>query len=374
MQRVLVLITLLGLVFASLALGALASNWPFWSRAVAWQRAGPPWPEPASLRGPWQVFEPGRQAAVLQVSPDPALDELAQSLRTEVLLVGTPERVRAHFMPGHSAHSPVDGRGLAALLPTLLLGTLGEEWEPLLDTPMERLFVQWREDPRGAITPRQLLWQLGGLPAGPFRPLNPFSAQAMLRSGPDFRRAALSIEGDYPPGSHFEAAPVNAQLLALVAEQQQQRPYAQLLQERLWGDVAALPARGLLDHRRGMLAAHCCFVAAAEDWLRLGLLVAGHGHTGAGGMAAARGGGAGAADAALLPATYLAELVRQSPVHPGQGLGFEVQHDAAGRVLLILQSAGRLLAALPGRGRALFWSGGELTGAARQRLLEELAR
>lgn len=354
----LVLVTLLGLVFASLAIGALAAHWPFWTRALAWQRSAIQWPAPASLAGSWQRFEPAPAPLSLRLQPDTELAALAGSLDTDTLLVGSAGSVRAWFAQGHSSRSQVDGRGLSPVVPLLLLGTLAPAHPDLLERPLGEVIAAWRDDPRGAITPRQLLWQLSGLPAGPFRPLNPFSAQAMLRSGPDFTRAALSIEATYPPGSHFERAPVNAQLLALVAEQLQQRPWAELVGQLLWERMAAQPADGLLDHRRGTLAAHCCFVAAAEDWLRLGLLVAGHGHD--------------TAQGALVPPQFLSQVPGQSPVHPGQGLGFEVHHDAAGHVYLVLQTTGRLLAALPGRGRALFWSGGELDAGARQRLLEQL--
>ncbi|MGC4028893.1 MAG: serine hydrolase [Steroidobacteraceae bacterium] len=355
MQRTLVLITLLGLVVVSVAIGALASNWPFWSRALAWQNAAQGWPD--SLGGPRQTLQAGA-VPPLQIHGDAALDELAASTDATVLLVGAGGQVRAHFAAGNSADSLIDGRGLSAALPALLVGVLASQRPALLDTPVGELVKEWAGDPRGAITSRQLLWQLSGLPAGPFHPLDPFSDQAALRSGPDFRRAVLGIGSAYPPGSHFEPSPANAQLLALVAEAVTGQDFATALQQRLWSAVASRPAQGLLDHRRGMLAAHCCFIAAAGDWLRLGLLLAGDARAGA---------------RQLLSAEYLAELLRQSPVHPGYGLGLEIQQGAQG-VYLVLQSSGRLLAAAPGRGRALFWYGGELTPRLRSRLLQELER
>lgn len=353
MQRTLVLIALLGLVVVSTAIGALASNWPFWSRALAWQNAGDGWP--SALRGPWHTLQPGT-AAPLPIRGDASLDAFGAT-GTEVLLVAEPGQVRTHFAAGSSARTPIDGRGLSSAVPALLVGLLASEQPALLDRPVGGLVEEWAEDPRGAITARQLLWQLSGLPAGPFRPLNPFSAQAALRSGPDFQRATLAVDGVYPPGSHFEPSPANAQLLALVAEAVTGEDYAVVLQRRLWSVVAAEPAMGLLDHRRGTLAAHCCFVAAAEDWLRLGLLLAGDGRVGG---------------QRLLSPEYLAEIARHSPVHPGQGLGFAIRQGRQGEVYLLLQSAGRLLAAAPGRGRALFWSGGELTSRLLDRLLQEL--
>lgn len=363
MQRTLVILTIFILVVASVAVGALASNWPFWSRAIAWHQAVDGWPE--AVRGPWHTLEPASSVAPLTLVPDADLESLARELDTQVLLIADGERVRAHFAPGYSQDSPVDGRGLAQVLPALLVGVLVGEGRPgLLDLPVGSLLEEWREDPRGSITPRQLLWQLSGLPAGPFHPFNPFSEQSKLRAGPDFRRAALDIRTAYPPGSHFEAAPVNAQLLAAVAEAVTRESYAAGLQSRIWGRLAAHPAQGLLDRRRGNLSGHCCFTAAAGDWLRVAQFVAGAQPDAA---------------APQLAPEFIAQMPVSSPVHPGQGLGFEVESsiEAAepgreGSATLVISSQGRMLAANRAAGRALFWAGGRLTMEARRRLLEEL--
>src|SRR5690606_38850018 len=130
---------------------------------------------------------------------------------------------------------------------------------------------------RGAITPRQLFWQLSGMPAGDFEPLNPFNTRAQLVAGPDFSRAAMRWQPVWPPGSHFEQSAVNAQLLALVAARLQGATFASLLEERLWSRVAAADATVMLDHRRGDMAAHCCVRASIGDWLRLALALAADG-------------------------------------------------------------------------------------------------
>ena len=121
----------------------------------------------------------------------------------------------------------------------------------LLDEPVGVSLAQWRDDPRGAITPRQLFWQLSGLAGAPFRPLNPFSPLAQLASGPDFQRAVFRTPLRYPPGSHFAASFANAQLLALVASVHSGESHADTVQRYLWSRVAGDPATGLLDRRRG---------------------------------------------------------------------------------------------------------------------------
>ena len=62
-----------------------------------------------------------------------------------------------------------------------------------------------------------------------------------------------------------------------------------------------------------------------------------------------------------MPATALAQIRRDHPVNPGQGMIWRITR-VAGIELLLLQSGGRVLAAVPATGRALLWAGdGELS-------------
>jgi CubicO group peptidase (beta-lactamase class C family) len=230
----------------------------------------------------------------------------------------------------------------AGLLAPLYGSLLLDRHPSLLDVPVRDTLVEWRGRARGAMTPRQLFWQLSGLAGGEFAPLNPASRRAQLASGPDFYRAALHTPLAYPPGSHFEPAPANAQLLALLAERIDRRSFADALQLRLWSKIAGQPAIGMLDHPRGTLAAHCCLRAAAEDWLRLGLLLAADGKVGA---------------TAVLPAGYVAQMSDSSAVHPGYGFGYQIMEGPAKEQLLILETGGRRLAIAPRAHRAVLWVG-----------------
>ena len=338
MQRVLVLISILCLVSAALAIGALAAHWPFWTRAIAWQSARG---APDSSQGSWRELRAASTPLPLQLRSDPDLAAVATPVGTQVLLVARGTSVRSHVAAGFSVRSVIDGRGLAASLLPLLIGVLQQDGRAgLLDEQIGPVIPEWMSDPRGDITVRQLFWQQSGLAGGAFQPLNPFSAQAALASGPDFRRAALAIPQSWPAGSHHEPAPVNSQLLAIVAGELADQPWADLLESRVWSRFAAHPARGMLDHRRGEMAAHCCLEAAAEDWLRVALVLA----------------GAGDAHSPTLPAEIQADLPRESPIHPGFGLGVRVL-QVEGSALLIMQADGRLLAFSPATQEAVFWSG-----------------
>jgi CubicO group peptidase (beta-lactamase class C family) len=264
---------------------------------------------------------------------------------TQMLLVGEISgQVAAWFAPGTNELTVMDGRGLAAGLLGPLFGTQMERQTSLLDVRARSLLDRWPQDARGDITPRQLLWQLSGLKQGAFVPLNPWSRRAQLASGPDFERAALHTHLLFPPGTHFEPAAANAQLLAVLASRAAGTDYAALLQRHLWSQFAAQDAVGMLDHRRGQMAAHCCLRAAAADWLRLGLLLAAGGRVG---------------QRQVLPAGFVKQMATSSPVHPGYGLGFRLG-EADSRPTLLLETQGRRLAVALQTGRAVLWVG---TGA-----------
>jgi len=354
MQRVLLLIVMLILLSASVAVGALTAHWPFWSRAWAWERAPDGWPD--ELPGVVHVLRAAQTPLTLELEPDPTLAPIAQASGAQVLLVGggrgngNSGRARAWFAGDVDQDARIEGRELAQGLLPMLYARLQSAEPGLLDEPLGRRLDEWRDDPRGQVTPRQLMWQLSGLEGGPRNVLNPFSVQAQLLSGPDFMRAALAVDQHYPPGSRYEPAAANAQLLALFAERVAGKPYANLLEEHLWERFAADEARATLDHRRGAIAAHCCFSATPADWLRVALLLTEEG-------------------SALLPAGLAGQIARDHPVHPGQGLIWRI--GAGPAPLLLLRSEGRLLAVAPGSGRALFWAGhGELPEAQIARLLQ----
>lgn len=340
MQRVLLVIVLLLLLAASLAVGTLAAAWPFWSRALAWHSAPDGWP--GTLPGPVRELRAAAAPARLDFQVDPGLAADAAASGAQVLLVADgPSTVRAYFGAGYDEHSMVDGRGLAPGLLPLVYAALEQDHPGLLDQPLGQHLSEWSGDPRGAITPRQLMWALGGLAGAPQRPWNLFSPQAQLLAGPDFMRAALAVRQDFPAGTTYTPSPANAQLLALLASRLSSRSYADLLESELWQRAAADGARATLDHPRGEIAAHCCMSASAGDWLRVAVLLAQNGRSG---------------PVALLPASALAQISRDHPVNPGQGLVWRVEQQEEAE-LLVLQSAGRLLAAAPASGRALFWLG-----------------
>jgi CubicO group peptidase (beta-lactamase class C family) len=350
MQRALVVIAMVGLVIAALAAGALAAHWPFWQRAWQWHslqqgRQVASALMPARIPGPSATLQPATSPLPLTIVADPRLAAVVNPGTSLLLVAGHDGHTRAYFAARDQPVDElvqVDGRALVNGLQVLLVGALIQQGRAnLLDEPVGENITQWHEDPRGVITPRQLLWQLSGLSGGPFRPLDPFSPLAQLASGPDFQRAVLRTPLRYPPGSHFEASMANPQLLALVVSRLSGESHAVGLERFVWSRIAARSATVMLDRPRGEMAAHCCFSASAGDWLRAGLLLANRGRS---------------QDLQILPPDFVEEVATASPVNPGQGLAFRVIAGAGGR-LLQLAADGRLLLVAPDAGAALFWVG-----------------
>jgi CubicO group peptidase (beta-lactamase class C family) len=342
MQRALIVIVMLALVAVAISAGTLAAHWPFWQRAWQWHSAAQGWPE--KLAGPTLTLQPATVPTPLTMTMDPTLAALARDTGTSLLLVADAAgHTRTYFAAAADERTRMDGRGLSNGLLVVLYGALMQQGRAhLLDEPLGNMLVQWKNDPRGVITPRQLLWQLSGLEGGPFRPLNPFSPLAQLSSGPNFQRAVFRTPLRYPPGSHYAASPANAQLLALVAARVTGESFGSALERLVWSRLASQPASGLLDRRRGDLAAHCCFRASASDWLRLGLLLANSGRN---------------RDQQILPPDFLGQVATASPVNPDQGLGFQLVKGPQGQKLLQLATTGRRLLLAPASGSVLFWSG-----------------
>jgi hypothetical protein len=274
MQRGVVIVAVGLLVTASLGVGVLTAHWPFWRRAWAWHEAGGSWPE--SLPGPRAIVQGG--AAPLR--PEPASGELAATAATagtQLLLRSRAGHTEAWMAPGFDELTIIDGRGLSVLVLAPLFDALAQRHDGLLDRPVGKWLDAWTQDHRGALTPRELLSRVEkGIATRPqFPALNPFAASAQLASGPDFQQAALAAFNPLAASVPDMQPAAAAQLLAGIAAAVEGAPFVLVLERELWSGTAAQDATLLLDRRRGAAAAHCCLRAAAGDWLRLGLRLAG---------------------------------------------------------------------------------------------------
>jgi CubicO group peptidase (beta-lactamase class C family) len=176
--------------------------------------------------------------------------------------------VYEHYADGFSAESRFS---TASMHKSVMAAAFGTARIPL-DAPVERWLGEWRGDPRGKITVRQLLMMSSGLAPTPFS-TEPASPSMQLMFGSDIAATALSTPLTGVPGRDFAYANVNSQLAGLVLERATGRRYARLLSERIWKPIGASDAAVWLDRPGGSPHYFCCLQATARDWARFGQLL-----------------------------------------------------------------------------------------------------
>jgi len=330
MRRVLTILTAIVLVVASLAVGTVTADLPFWRRAFDL---------PLASR---ENYLPTREIGVPPGSAVDAVDAAATSLDPAALSAAA-EVARAagagallvaergalqfegYFHDGNDWHAlrPADflARPLAALAAGL---ALADGRIKSLDDQVAKYLPEWDDDPRGRITLRQLLTETSGLAQGadavqvlgshPFEDWSHLPDFATARGvrlllGNDFESTALGFELHHEPGGFFNQSPVNAQLVAVIVERASGMPYEGFLEQRLLEPAHLLHMQLQMDRASGMPAAHCCLRALARDVLAIGELLRNDG-------TAARG-------ARVLPAGWVQEMLKGSRANPEFGLQVE---------------------------------------------------
>ena len=169
-----------------------------------------------------------------------------------------------------------NGRALTRSITPMLLGFAVESGKLGLEDPLGKFITEWRDDPRGRITVRQLAQNVSGLEVAPSLPVSVVygNKDLYLAYGGDVVRAAMNYPQVLPPGTRFEVAQENTQLLALVIERAMGTPVQTLLSERVWKRIGAADAAFQFDRPNGHARVMCCMRATPRDWARVGLLLA----------------------------------------------------------------------------------------------------
>jgi CubicO group peptidase (beta-lactamase class C family) len=129
------------------------------------------------------------------------------------------------------------------------------------DEPVSAFIAEWAQDPRGAISLRNLLQMTSGL--------EPVAGQ----SNADLTAWTLGARLTHPPGTLRREQAVDPQLLSLVLERATGQRYASYVSQTLWRRIGASDAWLWLDHPGGSAHADCCMVAHQGDWIRLAELL-----------------------------------------------------------------------------------------------------
>ncbi len=163
-----------------------------------------------------------------------------------------------------------------------------------LDDKASDYLAEWRGDPRGSITLRQLLTMESGLALG---------------HGDDQAAVALAQTQDVPPGSRFEYNNANPEIAGVILDRALRKAgkgdYAAYLSQVLLKPLGAGDAHLWLDHVGGEPRFYAYLEMRARDWLRVGILIDRQGRFGG---------------AQVLPAAWIRTQTSPSALNPNYGI------------------------------------------------------
>lgn len=243
-------------------------DWFYWPDAVI---GGAPEPFlPAARPGETSI-----PAATLE-----AMESWAKDRKTNVLIVIHKGKLQLErYWNETGPDDLLNGRAITRSVTPFVLGFVVESGAISLDDPIGRYISEWSEDPRGEITVRQLAQNVSGLEVAEQLPIDQVKGNkdlCLVYCG-DVVRAALAYDWSNPPGSKFEVAQENMQLLALVIERATGTPIQKLLSDNIWQPIGASNATLQFDRPNGTARTMCCMRATGRDWTRLGVLLANDG-------------------------------------------------------------------------------------------------
>ena len=246
-----------------------------------------------------------------------AASSYAMERETQAFMIYHKGRIRhAVFMDGFHATSPISSHSWVKTLHGILAGfALADGDIESLDDPVEKYIHEWKGDPRGRITVRQVLHNTTGLelPFGLRRQApQPLSKGIQLVEGSDINATVLSFELADKPGTRFAHNNPNTQLAGMILQRATGRNFAHYLGEKLWRPVGAQRGALRLDGLNGNVVSYCCFLSAPADWMRIAHLLMNDGRLPDGRQ--------------LLPDGWVKQMLAGSTPNPNYG--FQIWTDA----------------------------------------------
>jgi CubicO group peptidase (beta-lactamase class C family) len=364
MRRVLTFILVAALVVASLGIGAFTADLPFWQRAFQLPLAPDEGYLPVATIGlaePAPLEPVAAEASGFDAAAVESAASRARNAGSRALLVMHRGRLEIErYFAADDARSLVPAGLIAKPLAAMAVGqAIADGRIRSLDAPVAEYLAEWKGEPRGRITVRQLLDETSGLETGgdiagilrrsPWDDLARLPAFATSKGarmllGNDFESSALGFALDHETGAFHNVSPANTQLAALIVERATGVPYEKFL-DQLWRRAGAGTAQLQLDRRSGMPAAHCCWRASARDVLRIASLLAAQGEF---------------QDRAVVPASWIEEMARPARVNPETALqlartsldGLEVlgASDDSGSSFWVIRERGLTIVNIAGSG------------------------
>jgi len=208
------------------------------------------------------------------------------------------------YWPGFDATTKTDPASMHKSVMALAVGmAISEGKIPSLDARASTWLTEWQGDARREITIRQLLQMSSGLELITFNP-NPLNRYLKSMLSTDRSEIMLALPLVAEPGSRFEYANVNSQLLGIVLERATGERYASFLSRTLWSKLGAGDADVWLEREGGTARTDCCLHTTARGWLKVGLLLMNEGRVGS---------------TQVVPAAYVREMLTPAATNPNYG-------------------------------------------------------
>ena len=268
------------------------------------------WPNAIIEGAPGPIAEPASEAHLQRYSD--VLQDMAvwaEAHETYALIVvHDDELVLERYWDNIDPEALTNGRALTRSVTPMLLGFAVSDGALKLDDPIGQYIHEWRDDPRGQIRVHQLAQNNSGLEVAEQMGLERIQGNKdlCLAYCGDVVRAALDYDLTSEPGSRFDVAQENMQLLALVIERAMGQPIQDVLSDRIWKKIGASDATFQLDRPDGTARVMCCMRALPRDWARLGLLLLNKGKWG---------------DKQVLPEGWSDVMASPSPTNANFGTG-----------------------------------------------------
>ncbi len=182
------------------------------------------------------------------------------------------------YAEGRDADDLTESQSMHKTLMGLFIGiAMDDGYIESVDDPVSTYIEEWRGDPRGEITIKNLMQMSSGLGRYPFG-LNFFSGDMdWLYSGDSTTPLLAAPKADWAPGDKYEYNDLNSELLGLIIERASGKRYADYLEEKLWRPMGGTRAQVWLDRPGGAAHTSCCLATPAMDWARFGMLLLGKG-------------------------------------------------------------------------------------------------
>jgi len=284
LRRLSLVLVTSGALLVSAGVGVLAADWPYLYRLWQLPADASDWRETVAVPtttiagsdAPFMPLaapdRPDSDAALLEQAASQA--ETQASVALLVLHRGVLQIER--YWRGVTRDTLYPLEGLTRALLGIAYGrALDDGSIDSLDAPIGQWLPEWYGEPRGAITIRQLLWNVSGLETPAEEGWRGrFGKAGRLRFGTTFERTALSYRAAHEPGTHFALSRVDAQLAALVLERASDEDYASFIERSVWQPARAGRAEFALDRPYGAAAAFDGLRATPIDVLKIGALLA----------------------------------------------------------------------------------------------------